>query len=166
LQEYDRAEALFKQALQLRPDLAGCYRNLALLYQQTGRTNEAAAAFEHYFLLHPADTPLLKKYAEYLTGAGRRRDVIAFLERTKGTDPLTTGLLLARAAAQDNDGERALRALREVSKFLTPRQMIAEMHDAAFEPIARTEPFETLMYQLELAAVSLSTNLIDSAPAP
>jgi tetratricopeptide (TPR) repeat protein len=166
LQEYGRAETLFRQALQIRPDLAGCYRNLALLYQKTGITNQAVAAFEQYFALNPEDLPLLETYTAYLTGAGRSREAIRFLDRLEGADPLAVQLLLAKSAARDNDTERAVLALREAASFLSPRQMIAEMHDAAFEPIARTEPFETLTYQLELASVSLSTNLTEFAPLP
>ena len=166
LKEYERAEAFFRQALQLQPDLAGCYRNLALLYQKTARTDAAVVAFEKYFFLNPKDTPQLEKYVVYLTGAGRIRDAIGFLERLEGADPLAVRLLLAKSAARDNDSERAVRNLREAARFLTPRQMIAEMHDSAFEPIARTEPFETLTYQLELAAVSLSTNLVETVPSP
>lgn len=166
LSEYDRAEALFRQALQLQPDLASCYRNLAFLYQKTGRTDEAVVAFEKYFLLNPEDSALLEKYMNYLTEADRVLHATDFLERLKGADPLAVDLLLAKAAARDNDAECAVRALRKAARFLTPRQTIAEMHDDAFKPISRTEPFETLIYQLELAAVSLSTNLVETMPSP
>jgi len=156
---YAPAEELLKEALLQRPDCAGCYKNLALLYQKTGNTNETITAFEKYLSLNPQDTRQLENYTAYLAGIGRIRDSIAFLERVEGPDPLAVSLLLAKIAAQDNDAERAVRALRKAARFRTPRQTIAAMHDAAFDQIARTEPFEALVYQLELAAVSLSTNL-------
>jgi hypothetical protein len=40
------------------------------------------------------------------------------------------------------------------------------MHDPVFEKIARTEPFETLLYQLEMATVSLSTNFPSAKTTP
>jgi len=157
------AEKLLQQTLQLRPDLAGTQKSLALLYRETGRTNEAVAAFEKYFRLNPRDTKQLQAYVAYLTSAGRGGDVIAFLKGVEGADPLTIHLLLAKTAAQENDADLAVHALRKATSFQTPRQTLAEMHDAAFKKIARTEPFETLTAQLELATVSLSTNFPGSA---
>ena len=158
IQKYDRAETYFQQVLQQQPGLAGCYKNLALLYQQTSRTNEAIAAFEKYCSLNPKDTTQIKTYVAYLTAAHRTGDAVAFLERLAGADPLTVFQLLARTAAQNADAERAVRALRETARFLTPRQTIAEMHDVVFDKIANDESFKDLLYKLELAAVSLSTD--------
>lgn len=158
VEDYVQAETCLRQALQLQPELAGCYKNLALLYQKTGRTDAAAASFEKYFLLNPQDTTLIKNYVAYLTAAGRTRVAIDFLKQLKGADPLTVNLLLAKTAAQEEDADLAVSALQEVTRFITPRQTIAEMHDAAFEKISRTESYEALLYRLELAAVSLSTN--------
>lgn len=166
IEDYARAETFLRRALELKPDLAGCIRNLALLYQKTGRTDEAAAAFERYFSLNPQDTGLLESYIIFLTEAGRAPEAAAFLERIQGADPLAVRLLLARVAAQIADPDRTVRALREAARFLTPRQMIAEMHDSAFSPVAQTEPFETLMYQLEMAAVSLATNFSPEVQTP
>lgn len=159
IEEYDQAEAVLQRALQQRPELAGCYKNLAFLYQKTGRTNALVTASEKYLSLNPQDTRQLENYVSYLTSAGRIRDAIGFLDRLEGADPLAFNLLRAKTAAQDNDPEGAVRALREASRFTTPRQMIAELHHAAFDKISKTESFEALTYELELAAVSLSTNL-------
>ena len=158
IREYDRAETYFKLALQQQPDLAGCYKNLALLYQQINRTNEVSASFEKYFSLNPKDTVQIKNYVTYLTAAGRTGDAVNFLERLDGADPLVIYQLLAKTAAQGGDAERAVRALKETARLLTPRQTIAEMHDVVFDKIAHDESFEDLLYKLELAAVSLSTN--------
>lgn len=159
IEDYAQAEKFLRQALQQQPDLEGCYKNLALLYQKTGRLDAAVSAFEKYFSLNPQDTVLIQSYVAYLIASGRVRPAIDFLKRLEGADPLAVGLLLAKTAAQDNDAELAVHALRDTSRFLSPRQTMAEMHDAVFDKIARTETFETLLYQLELAAVSLSTNL-------
>jgi tetratricopeptide (TPR) repeat protein len=163
--EYKPAEALLQQVLQQRPDLAGCYKNLALLYQKTARTNEAVASFEKYFLLNPRDTGLITNYVSYLTVSGRIRDALDFLDRIEGADSLAVQLLLAKTAAQDNDAERAVRALRKAVQFITPRQLTTEMHNPVFDKIAQSAPFETLINQLEMASVSLSTNLNTKGPS-
>lgn len=162
VENYASAEALLKEALLQEPDCAGCYKNLALLYQKTGRTNDAFTAFESYLSLNPQDTHLLETYVDYLEGAGRVRDAISFLDRIKGEDPLAGHLLLAKLSAQDGDAERAACELRNAARAMTPRQTIEKMHDPVFDKISRTEPFETLLYQLELAIVSLSTNLTET----
>lgn len=159
IEDFARAEAVLQQALQQRPELAGGHKNLALLYQKTGRTNEAAASFEKYFTLNPQDTLLLQSYVAYLSAAGRSPAAQNFIEQLQGADPLKRHLLLAKIAAQNQDVDRAVRALQAASHLISPRQAIAEMHDAAFDKIARTKPFEALLYRLELAAVSLSPNL-------
>ncbi|MDD3276608.1 MAG: tetratricopeptide repeat protein, partial [Kiritimatiellales bacterium] len=61
-EQYEQAEALLKKALSMQPDLAGCYKNLAQLYQNSGRTNDAVAALETCLTLSPQDTGLLKAY--------------------------------------------------------------------------------------------------------
>lgn len=160
LEEYDLAEAVLEKAVQLRPDAAGCYKNLSILYQKTDRTNEAVTAFETYFSLHPHDTPFLETYGAYLAEAGKDREAVRFLEQLKGADPLAVQLLIAKAAARDNDAERTVSALKAASQHLTPRQMIAKLHDDAFEKISRDKSMEELTYQLELAAVVSSTNPI------
>ncbi len=159
LQQYERAKGLLHQALQQKPDLTGCYKNLAFLYQKTGHQKKAQASFEKYFAVYPQDTALIQSYVNSLILTGQRPAAITFLEQLTSAEPLPTALLLARTAAQDNDPEKAVRALYNAARLLTPRQTIAEMHDAAFEKIARTEPFEALLNQLEIATVSLSTNL-------
>lgn len=158
IEKYEQAETVLKQAVQQQPELAGCYKNLALLYQQAGRTNEAVGAFEKYFALNPNDLPLIQIYVDYLTSAGRIPAALAFLEQAEGTDPATLSLLRARTAAKNADAERAVGALRNATRFLSPRRIIAEMHNPVFESISGSEPFETLLRRLELASVTLSTN--------
>ena len=159
VKDYGRAESFFRQALQQQPDLAGCYKNLALLYQKTDRLDEAVASFEKYFSFNPQDTALIQSYVDYLAASGRTQAAIDFLEQLQGADPLGRNLLLAKTAALEENTELAVSALQEVARFITPRQTIAEMHAPAFEKIARAESFETFLYRLELAAVELSTNL-------
>lgn len=166
LGKYKQAETFLRQALQQDPGLAGTQKNLALLYQKAGRTNETVVAFEKYFRLNPKDTPLLTSYVAYLTKAGQARKAIAFLEGINGADPQAVQLMLAKTAAKNNDTDLAVRSLREASRFLTPRQTIAEMHGDAFEPISKTEPFEKLMDKMELAAVTLSTNAATTGTEP
>lgn len=156
LDQYDQAELFLKKALEQQPDLAGGQKNLALLYQKTGRDQEADIAFKKYFELNPQDTQQLQAYVTALMTTGRAGDAIVFLQDIKGAEPLAVHLMLAKAAAQEDNPGMAVRELRKASDFLTPSRAIAEMRDAAFEKIAETQAFTTLMYQLELAEVTRS----------
>jgi predicted Zn-dependent protease len=157
--EYKKAEELLNRALRQQPALAGIQKNLARLYQRAGQTDKAISAFNTYFQSNPQDTELLKMYVAYLTEAGRIPDAVTVLSGLDGADPLAVQLMIARAAAQQDDADLAIRSLKEVARFLTPRQTIAEMHNEVFDKISKTEAFETLIERLELASVSLSTNL-------
>jgi tetratricopeptide (TPR) repeat protein len=156
LKEYAPAEAFLKAALERQPELAGCYKNLALLYQQTGRGTEAAEAFETYLARNPLDTKMLEHYVAWLISEKKTGEVAAFLGRLEGTDPAASYLLLAGVLAQDGDAEGSVRALQKAALFLTPRQTIVEMRGDVFRTIARSGPFEDFLHRMELAAVSLS----------
>lgn len=166
LDQYEQAEQFLQKAIERQPDLAGGQKNLALLYQKTGRDQEAEIAFRKYFELNPQDTQQLQAYVTALMTTGRAGDAIVFLQDIKGAEPLAVHLMLAKAAAQEDNVEMAVRELREATGFLTPSKAIAEMHDAAFEQIAGTETFTALMYQLELAEVSHSGSLKEPGKEP
>lgn len=157
--QYEKAEGLLKEALEQRPDLSGGYKNLALLYHESGRDDEAVIAFETYFTMNPQDTEMLEHYVAWRISEGKTGEVTAFLGQLEGADPAASFLLLAGAFAEDGDADNAVRALREAARYMTPRQTIVEMRGAAFRKIARTEPFEEFLHRMELAAVSLSSGL-------
>lgn len=160
--EYSRAEKLLKQALALQPGFAGCYKNLALLYQKTGDTAQAESNFEAYFATRPEDVDMIRIYADYLTGLNRTAASVLFLERMQTTDALPVYLLLAKTAAKTGDETRAVRALEKVAQRLPPRLTLVEMNDEAFKKISRTAAFEELTRRLELAVVSLSADRIET----
>lgn len=159
--EYKKAERLLKEALEQRPDLSGCYKNLAVLYHESGRDDEAVLAFETYFRMNPQDTEMLEHYVAWRISEGKIREVTAFLGQLEGAEPSASFLLLAGAFAEDGDADSAVRALREFARYTTPRQTLVEMRGAPFRKISRTEPFEDLLHRMELAAVSLSSGLED-----
>jgi len=156
LKEYAQAEDLLKTALKRQPNLIGCYKNLALLYEQTGRSAEAEKAFETYLELNPLDTKLLEHYVAWMISKTKTAEAVVFLERLEGADPAASYLLLAEALARGGDADGSVRALQQASRFLTPRQTIIEMRREGFRTIARSGPFEAFLYRMELAAVSLA----------
>jgi tetratricopeptide (TPR) repeat protein len=152
--QYDLAEPLLKQVLRQSPDSTECYRNLALLYRNAGRTNDAFSAFETYLTRVPQKTDLLESYTDYQVQAGRLDEAIEFLEQLKGADPVTVQLLLAKTAARKNDADRTVQALDRAAAYISPRQLIAIMHEAVFDGVAQTDSFKALKYKLEMATVS------------
>jgi tetratricopeptide (TPR) repeat protein len=153
---YDRAEELLLQALQQHPEEAGVHRNLGLLYLQTGEMARAIVHFETYFKLYPSDFELAGQYAELLRSIDRQEDAIRFLETMQGGDDLQIDLMLACTAAEAGDVRRAVRALEQAARHLSPRRTLSEMNRDCFEKIRHLDAFEELTRKLELASVSLT----------
>ncbi len=59
-EDYQNAEAAFKQALRLNTENAEAYNHLALLYRQTGRFNDALQTYKQGLMVAPTNTNLLR----------------------------------------------------------------------------------------------------------
>ena len=51
--EYDKAEASYRQAIQVHPDYAEAHNNLAIVLTQSGRFDEAYQLYERALALKP-----------------------------------------------------------------------------------------------------------------
>lgn len=155
--EYERAEELLLQALAMQPDLAGCHKNLALLYKAQERADEAVSHFAAYLSSAPDDVETIGIYTDYLIGLGRTEEAMAVLEDARTENPVSVLLLLARTAARSGNAMRAVSSLEQVSHYLSPARTLVEMNDGVFDSIRRIDAFEQLSRRLELASVSLSS---------
>ena len=70
---YDEAADLFAQAIRLRPKFADAYKDLAEMYQETGRLADADANFSRRPLA-PLDTKTRNRYGRFLLEQGRSAD--------------------------------------------------------------------------------------------
>lgn len=154
--EYEQAEKYLLLALEESPSFAGCHRNLALLYEQTGRPEQAEEHFKRYFDCGGRHLSMIRLYADFLDTRGHTADAVDFLDKLGATESIPVQLMLARNAARTGNAGLAVNALNRVAARLPPALTLAEMNHDAFEKIRRLDAFEELTRRLELDAVSLS----------
>jgi tetratricopeptide (TPR) repeat protein len=68
---YDEAVAHHREAIRLRPDLAGSRNNLGVTLEKTGRTDEAIAAYLAALQIEPANADYGRNLANLLARLGR-----------------------------------------------------------------------------------------------
>ncbi len=82
-----QAEALYRQALELNPTLAGAYTNLGVVLQATDRGAEALACFRRSVELDPASADAHNNLAGALAGLGRRTEAIECYQQALRLNP-------------------------------------------------------------------------------
>ena len=143
------AERQFRRALELYPDLFPARQNLARLYLQQQRTNEALAELRAAARLEALDRPLAFKLAELELGAGNveagEAQLISLAERF---DSVRAMLELARSLARRGEAQRAIGALRHAldvapnsEALLSAYGRLCVEHQA---PVAALAPLEAL----------------------
>jgi Tfp pilus assembly protein PilF len=155
--EYEKAEKTLLRACELYPENPLCHKNLAVLYRETGRADDALYQFEKYFELQPNDIDTMQTYAFYLTELGRWKEAATFLTALtqKVTDVAPIYFLLARVQIQNGQQDEALAALRRGTRLIDPELALAWMNRDEFDAVRSSGEFKQLVNQLELAAVSL-----------
>lgn len=159
LGDFSNAESYLKQAVDAGDPSNKCRKNLALLYQQAGRIQESIQQYNRYLTRYPDDSAALQAYTDLLVEENRTDEAIAFLESLTPSDSLPVYLLLARTSAKINDAHKAVAALKNSARFLSPTELMEEIHRDVFQGIQQERVFENLAYQLELASVSLSSDI-------
>lgn len=152
------AEQVLLEAQTANPDHPATYKNLALLYRETGQHDSALACFEQYFARNDQDVDAMKLYAEYLISLDKREQAVGFLNeycRSHAESGLPLYLLLASVEAQQLNEEAALAALQKMTRYVRPTRALTELHSREFDPIRECEAFRELVRQLELAMVRL-----------
>jgi tetratricopeptide (TPR) repeat protein len=80
--QFDRAEPLYRRALDLVPDYAEAWNNLGMLYARTERPDEAMDALGEALRL--SETPMAhRNMAWVLLALGRRDEAKAHLEQAR-----------------------------------------------------------------------------------
>ena len=155
--EYEQAEKYLKRAFEMQPENPACYKNLAILYRQMKRDNDAVYHFEKYLDLRPGDLETMQSYALYLTSLGRWQEAAAFLtaltQEVKEVAPVY--FLLAQVQVQNGQPEKALAALKRGVQLMDPQLALAWMSRDEFNAVRGTGEFKTLVDQLEIATVTL-----------
>jgi len=148
---YDLAENYLKRSLELKPAYAEALKNLALLYKQQNRTEEAVVAFEKYLDQRPFDTDTRYDFALYLTKAGewnKAAEELRILTRDV-TDVANLYILLARVETKLGNDQAAIEAFRRAAQLTDPKQALLWMDDAEFERLRKDNDFQSLIKYYE-----------------
>jgi Tfp pilus assembly protein PilF len=115
---YRNAETLLRRAASLAPESPVPRVNLGLCLQYQQRWDDAAAQYHRALALGPDNVQALHNLGSLHVRRGRPREAIAPLERALSLSPgqQLTRVLLAKALAEEQDFDRALRELANVLK--------------------------------------------------
>lgn len=155
--DYESAEKYLKRALELQPESPVCHKNLAVLYRDMARNDDARFHFEKYLDLRPDDTETMQTYALFLTKLGLWKDAADFLEKLteQVTDIAPIYFLLAQVEVQNGRQEKAMAALQRGIQLVDPTLALAWMSQDEFNSVRESAEFKKLVDELEIASVSL-----------
>jgi len=148
---YDRAEKYLKKAIEEDPAYAEPQKNIALLYKEQNREDEAVTAYEQYIDLRPDDIDTQHSFALYLTKIGRWEQAATVLEDlTKEiTDIPVLFFLLAQVETHNENPDKAMKAIKRGIQLSDPTAALAWMNDTEFEQLRKTEDFQLMIKSLE-----------------
>ncbi len=148
---YDRAESYLKQAIEIKPAYAEPQKNLAVLYKEQEREDEAVVAYEKYIDLRPMDVDTQHSLALYLTKLGRWEHAANLLEglTQEITDIPVLYFLLARAETHNNRPEKAMAAIQRGIQLTDSSSAIAYMDSDEFDQLRKSDEFQLMIRALE-----------------
>ena len=85
--EYPDAEACFREAVALAPELGAAHANLAWVLARASASGEADASYRRALELAPADVQIHLNYGAFLAALNRCREAEAVYVRAVGLDP-------------------------------------------------------------------------------
>lgn len=156
-ENYEAAEKNLLHALELQPENPACHKNLAVLYRDMTRTDDARFHFEKYLALRPDDTKTMQTYALFLTKLGLWSEAADFLEQLteQVTDIAPVYFLLAQVEVQNGRQDKAMAALQRGIQLVDPSLALAWMGQDEFNDVRESPEFKRLADELEIASVSL-----------
>ena len=146
-EKFEQAEDYLKRSLAEKPAYAEATRNLALLYKQMDRNDEAAAAFEQYLDQRPLDTDTRYDFALYLTKAGNWNlagEQLRILTEDV-TDVANLYVLLARVETKLGNDKAAIAAFQRASQLSDPKQALLWMNEDEFDQLRNNDDFQALI---------------------
>ncbi|MEN8254466.1 MAG: tetratricopeptide repeat protein [Verrucomicrobiota bacterium] len=148
---YDRAESYLKQAIEMKPAYAEPQKNLAVLYKEQEREDEAVVAYEKYIDLRPMDIDTQHSLALYLTKLGRWEQAANLLEglTREITDVPVLYFLLAQVEMHNNRPERAMAALQRGVLLTDSSSALAHMDSDEFDKLRESDEFQLMIRALE-----------------
>jgi tetratricopeptide (TPR) repeat protein len=148
---YDQAESYLMQAIESKPTYAEPQKNLAVLYKEQKRDDEAVLAYEKYVDLRPRDIDTQHSFALYLTKLGRWEKAAEVLQNVTQeiTDVPVLFFLLAQVETHNNRPNKAMEALKRGVQLSDPNAALAHMDSAEFEQLRGSDEFQLMIKALE-----------------
>lgn len=145
--EYDRAEAYLQRALVLKPGFLPALRNLAELYEQQDRREEAIDAYLRYLDFQPTDTDTRYDFALYMIKTDNWQIAAEQLRMLTKDNPgeLLFYQLLARAENNIGNFQAAIDAMRRSYQLSDPSRAIQWMSESEFNQLRNTDEFQNQM---------------------
>lgn len=173
----NRAKEQVEMAIRIKPDSAGAFNNLGLIYKELKRYKEAIAYFDHALAIDPNSLITWTNRAEALIELGRIDDSVASYERALALQPDHFHILLSKGDALQHLGRfdeavasyDSASAVRPTSSITWARRGQALFNlkrfvEAAtsFERACTLDPKDWDSY-VQLAFALMQTNEIDRA---
>ena len=130
-QDYEKAAAEFRQAIQIDSSYSPAYNMLGYAYRPLGRNAEAEAAYKGYIRLIPNDPNPYDSYAEFLMKAGRFDESIAAYEKALSIDPHFAGSFVGITADRMFKGQYA-EAIAQAQKLYDSARDDGDRRQALF----------------------------------
>jgi tetratricopeptide (TPR) repeat protein len=148
---YEDAELYLKQAISLKPTYAEAQKNLALLYKDQERSEDAVGAFEKYIDLRPDDVDMQHNFALYLTKLGRWTEAAVLLDdlTQKITDVPVLFFLLAQVESHNNRPDKVMAALKRGIQLSDPNSALGYMDMDEFEQLRESDDFQFMINALK-----------------
>jgi Tfp pilus assembly protein PilF len=147
---YDRSENYLGKALEMRPSYAAAQKNMAILYREQERGDEAVSAFEKYIDLRPDDIDTQHTFALYLTKLKRWEEAADLLQALTEeiTDIPVLYFLLAQVEMHNDHPEKAFTALQRGIQLADPNSALAYMSTKEFDQLRESDEFQVLIKSL------------------
>ncbi len=148
---YDRAESYLKQAIEMQPAYAEPQKNMAVLYKQQNRADEAVAAYEKYIDLRPMDLDTQHSLALYLTKIGRWEEAAIRLQSLTQqiTDVPVLYFLLGQVETHNNRPDKAIEAFKRGIQLSDPNAALGHMNSSEFNQLRESDEFQQMILMLQ-----------------
>jgi tetratricopeptide (TPR) repeat protein len=130
-QQYDKAVAEYRKAIELNPDYSIAYNQLGYAYRSAGNMEAAESSFRKYIALIPNDPNPYDSYAELLMKTGRFDESIAQYRKALSIDSHFGASYVGIAADHMLAGRHAA-AVAELEKYYSIARDDSERRTALF----------------------------------
>ena len=150
IEAYDDAEKYLTEALALMPTYAEAQKNLAVLYKEQKRPEDAVEAYEKYIDLRPDDIDVQHNFALYLTKLGEWEKAAVVLDELtqKITNIPVLFFLLAQVETHNERPGKAMLALKRGIQLSDPNAALGYMDVGEFEQLRESDEFQGMIKAL------------------